>query len=50
MFIILNSVYQVELVVKKLPASAGDRRDMGLILGLGRLPGGGMITYSSILA
>ena len=26
--------------VKNLPASAGDIRDMGLILGLGRSPGG----------
>ena len=29
------------LVVKKLPASAGDVRDSGLIPGLGRSPGGG---------
>ena len=29
------------LMVKKLPASAGDIRDMGLIPGLGRSPGGG---------
>ena len=28
-------------VVKNLPANAGDTRDMGLILGLGRSPGGG---------
>ena len=41
MFIILNSVSQVELVVKKLPASAGDRRDMGLSPGLRRSPGEG---------
>ena len=37
---------QVVLVVKKqtnkhLPANAGDIRDTGLILGLGRAPGGG---------
>ena len=35
----LNS--QVALVVKKLPASAGDIRDTGLIPGLGRSSGGG---------
>ena len=28
-------------VVKNLPANAGDIRDMGSILGLGRSPGGG---------
>ena len=28
-------------VVKNLPANAGDIRDMGLIPGLGRSPGGG---------
>ena len=32
---------QVALVVKNLPANAGDIRDSGLILGLGRSPGGG---------
>ena len=32
---------QVALVVENLPASAGDRRNMGLIPGLGRSPGGG---------
>ena len=32
---------QVALVVKKLPANAGDTRDMGLIPGCGRSPGGG---------
>ena len=32
---------QVALVVKNLSASAGDIRDMGLISGLGRSPGGG---------
>ena len=31
---------QVALVVKNLPANAGDARDMGLILGSGRSPGG----------
>ena len=29
------------LLVKKLPANAGDSRDVGLIPGLGRSPGGG---------
>ena len=28
-------------MVKNLPANAGDRRDMSLILGFGRSPGGG---------
>jgi len=38
-------------VVKNLPANAGDARDLGLIPGLGRSPGGGkMKTHSSILA
>ena len=34
-------VFQVMPVVKTLPASAGDTRDIGLIPGLGRCPGGG---------
>ena len=39
------------LVVKKLPANAGDTGDMGLIRGLGRSPGGGHcnpVQYSSL--
>ena len=32
---------QVTLVVKNLPANAGDIREKGLIPGLGRFPGGG---------
>ena len=32
---------QVALVVKNLPAYAGEVRDVGLIPGLGRSPGGG---------
>ena len=32
---------QVVLVVKNLPASAGDVRDLGSIPGLGRAPGEG---------
>ena len=33
--------FQVALVVKNLSANAGDLRDVGLILGSGRCPGGG---------
>ena len=33
--------FQVVLVVKNLPANAGDIRDEGSIPGLGRSPGGG---------
>ena len=32
---------QVALVVKNLPVNAGDKRDVGLILGSGRSLGGG---------
>jgi len=39
----------VALVVKNPPANAGDIRDGGSIPGLGRSPGGGMATHSSIL-
>ena len=38
------------LLIKNLPANAGDRRDVGLIPGSGRSPGGGHATHSSILA
>ena len=34
-------VSQVVLVVKNPPASAGDMKDVGSIIGLGRSPGGG---------
>ena len=37
------------LVVKSFPANTGDTRDAGLIPGLGRTPGGGHGTHSSIL-
>ena len=37
-------------VIKNLPAKAGDTRDAGLISGLGKSPGGGHGTHSSILA
>ena len=33
--------FQVALMAKNLPANAGDFRDMGLIPGSGRCPGGG---------
>ena len=32
---------QVALVAKNLPANAGDLRDLGSVLGLGRSPEGG---------
>ena len=37
------------LVIRNLPASAGDARDVGLIPGLGRSPEKGMAIHSSIL-
>ena len=37
-------------MVKNLPTDAGDIRDSGSIPGLGRPPGGGHATHSSILA
>ena len=41
-YIPTNSVgFQVVLVVKNLPANAGDLRDMDSIPGSGRYPGGG---------
>ena len=40
----------VALVIKNLPASAGDLIDTGSTPGSGRSPGGGMATHSSILA
>ena len=42
---------QVVLVVKNLPANAGDMRDIGLIPGLERPPGGGhgnLLQYSCL--
>ena len=41
---------QVALVVKNLPPSAGDVRNMALIPGMGRSLEEGMVTHSSILA
>ena len=43
-------VPQVARVVKKRPANAGDIRYVDLIPGLGRSPGRGHATHSSILA
>ena len=37
----ITTASQVTLVVKNLPANAGDVRDVGLIPGSGRSPGGG---------
>ena len=44
------NVHLVVLVVKNLPASAGDIRDLGSTTGSGRSPGGGHGNHSSILA
>ena len=41
---------QLVLVLKNACANIGNVRDIGLIPGLGRSPGGGMATLSSILA
>ena len=40
-FVFEDGSSQVALVVKNLPANAGDVRDLGLIPGLGRSPGEG---------
>ena len=40
-YYVLGRDSQVALVVKSLPANAGDLRDLGSIPGLGRSPGGG---------
>ena len=42
--------FQVALVVKNLLTGAGNIRDVGLIPGSGRSPGGGTASPSSILA
>ena len=42
---------KVALVVRNLPANAGDARDLGSIPGLGRSPGGGngnLLQYSCL--
>ena len=41
---------QVALVIKNPPANAGNIKGTGLIPALGRSPGGGQATHSSILA
>ena len=41
---------QVALVIKNPPANVGDIREVGSVPGLGRSPGGGHATHSSILA
>ena len=46
----LTGASQVALVIKNLPANAGDLRDVGSIPGSGRFPGGEHATHSSILA
>ena len=43
----MNPASQLALVVKNLPAKAGAIRDVGLIPGLGRSPGGGHATHFS---
>jgi len=40
----------VTLVVKNLPANAGDGRDAGSTPESGNSPGGGTVTHSSVLA
>ena len=46
----LNEASQVALVVKNPPDNAGNIRDLGSVPGLGRSPGEGNATHSSILA
>ena len=48
--ILLSEPPEKPLVVKNLSANAGDIRETDLIPGLGRSPGEGMATHSSILA
>ena len=43
-------VSQVVPVVKNLPGNGGDKRDTGLIPGLGRSPGEEMAPHTRILA
>ena len=49
LFIYLFGASPVVLVVKKPPANAGDKRDAGLIPGLGRSLEKEMATHSSVL-
>ena len=48
--IFLSSSLRMAIVVKNLPANAGDKRDAGSIPGSGRTPVEGMATHSSIPA
>ena len=50
LFLCLVWASQVALVLKNLPANAGDIRDEGSIPGSGRSPGEGNGTHSSIFA
>ena len=45
-----NGSFQVVLVVKNLPANAGDMKDVGLILGWEDPLEEGVATHSSVLA
>ena len=45
----MHWTFQIMLVVKNLPATAGDIKDVGSIPGSGRCPGGRNGTHSSIL-
>ena len=47
--LIINWASQVALVVKNLPANAGDVREVGLIPGSGRSLEEEIATYSSVL-
>ena len=49
-YIGLNEASQVAVVVKDPPDNAGNIRDLGSIPGLGRSPGEGNATHSSIFA
>ena len=47
----MSRIEKVVLLVKNFPANAGDPKDMGLIPGSGRSPGGGNgnpLQYSSL--
>ena len=44
----MHWTFQMMLVVKNLPATAGDIKDVGSIPGSGRCPGGRNGTHSSV--
>ena len=50
LLVVFTFIACLVLVVKNLPANAGDIRDTESIPGWGRSPGGGNATHSSILA